>query len=136
MSDNEEPAFEPIVIDPAEFPGEIRVMDAASFEQGKEDPSVQPNDTDGGYLITRPRSTRRPRRNWRFKFVEMRDRDADGLERFWDAVMGRSNAFNWTHPQTGEVINVRFGEMKMNLRRIGFGHVNIWESDQIVLNEV
>lgn len=119
------------------FPDTIRVLDAASFEEEYENVSVPPGEMEGGYVITRPRFTRAPRRTWSFKYVEMRDADKEALEDFWKLVKGSSSAFDWTHPITNDVINVRFGfDMKMRFKRIGFGDLNIWESDTVILMEV
>ena len=54
----------------------------------------------------------------------------------WKDVKGRSNIFQWTHPISGEVVNVRYGEMRLKFKRIGFGTLNLWESDPVVLTEV
>lgn len=119
-----------------DFPTNIHYLDAASFEVELEDTAITPAKMEGGYVVSRPRHTRAPRRTFRWKYVEMRDADKSALTSFWNQVRGRSAAFNWTHPISGEVIVCRFGEMTMKFKRIGFGPLNIWESDTIVLQEV
>jgi hypothetical protein len=118
------------------FPTNIHYLDAATFTEKFEDVALPPAEMEGGYSITRPRFTRAPRRTFTFKFVEMRDADKAILSTFWATVRGRSNIFQWTHPVSHEVINVRFGEMSMQFSRIGFGALNLWESDTVVITEV
>lgn len=119
-----------------DYPSDIKYLDAATFKQEMEDPAYEPAKMDGGYTLTRPRFTRSPRRTFSWRYVAMRDADRKKFEDFWKSVRGRSNAFNWRHPITGEVINVRFGEMKCIFSRAGFGPVNIWDSETIVVEEI
>jgi hypothetical protein len=115
----------------------IHYMDASSLTSSREDPSISPAKMEGGYVLSRPRFTRRPRRSFAFNFDLMRDSDKVALETFYDSVFGSSNLFNWTHPTTGEVIIVRFDPAtKLKFSRVGFGGINIWKSDVIVLTEV
>lgn len=118
------------------FPDNIRLLDAATFEEEIEDVAIKSGEMEGGYQISRPRFTRAPRRTWSFRFTQMRDADKALLEGHWRAVKGRSNIFQWVHPISGATINVRYGEMRMKFKRIGFGPLNVWESDPIVLMEV
>lgn len=119
-----------------DFPTTIHYMDAATFSEAHEDPAVPPSPMEGGYSISRPRFTRTPRRTFSWRFTNMSDTSKAAMVTFWNLVMGRSNSFNWTHPATGEVINVRFGEMKCVFKRIGFGPINIWESETVTVEEV
>lgn len=115
----------------------INHYDAATFRQTSEDPAISPAKMDGGYVISRPRFTRRPRRSYMFTFVEMQDTDMTTLQNFWDTVRGSSNAFNWVHFQTGATINVRFDPAtKLVFTRDGYGPVNRWHTDVITLTEV
>lgn len=119
-----------------DFPTNINYLDAASFEESYEDVALPPANMEGGYQVTRPRFTRSPRRTFSWQYVEMRDADKLVLVDFWKLVKGRSNSFSWIHPVSDEVITCRFGEMKMNFKRIGFGPLNLWESDTVVITEV
>lgn len=119
-----------------DFPTNIKIFDAATFREGVEDPAIEPGEMEGGYSITRPKFTRAPRRSFSWSYVEMRDADKAALQAFWTLVRGRSAAFNWTHPVSGEVINCRFGEMKLEFSRTGYGPLNIWKSDTIVIQEI
>lgn len=121
-----------------DFPANIRTLDAATFAQTSEDPAIQGGKMEGGYVLSRPRFTRRPRRTFAFEYVDMTDADMAALQGFWDQVRGSSNAFNWTHPATGQVINVRFDSAmgKIKFSREGYGPINRWKSDTIILTEV
>lgn len=118
------------------FPENIKYLDAATFTEEYEDVAIKPGEMEGGYTLSRPRFTRAPRRTWTFKFVEMRDADKEALANHWKAVKGRSNMFQWRHPISGEIVQVRYGEMTMRFSRTGFGPLNVWQSDVIVLNEI
>lgn len=119
------------------FPATIKRLDAATFEEEFENVAASGGEMDGGYVISRPRFTRAPRRTWNFRFVEMRDTDKKALEDFWKLVKGSSNGFDWQHPISKTTINVRFGpDMKLRFKRIGFGKINIWESDTVTLVEI
>lgn len=118
------------------YPTNIRILDAATFKESSEDVALSLNETDGGYAISRPKFTRRPRRTFSWRYVEMRDADKAALLAFWELVKGRSNAFNWQHPVSGTIYNVRFGDMEMSFSRAGYGPINLWQSDTIVIKEV
>lgn len=118
------------------YPANIRLLDAATFHEEFEDVALKPAEMEGGYVISRPRFTRAPRRTWSFAYVEMKDADKLLLENHWKLVKGRSNIFQWAHPISGDLINVRFGEMKMRFSRSGYGPINLWKSDTVVIVEV
>lgn len=122
----------------ADFPTLSIDFDASSFEVEIDNPSVEPEKTDGGYLITRPRYTRTPPKTYKFKYVNISHADRLLLETFWNTtVKGSSVAFNWTEPTTSAVKNVRFGPgTKLTFNRIGFGTNHRYETGEIRLVEV
>lgn len=112
-------------------------MDAATYSETIEDPAVSNAKMEGGYVTSRPKFTRRPRRMFAFQFVDMTDTDKATLLNFYNSMFGSSNAFTWTHPATSESINVRFDpSTKLKFSRIGFGPINVWQTDTIILAEV
>lgn len=120
----------------ANFPT-VNYLDAASFAETIENPSMTPAKMEGGYVITRPRFTRRPRRTFSFVFIMMDDDNKATLENFWNTMLGGSNSFHWVHPVSGENLTVRFSDqMTMKFNRTGFGSVNIWQTDPVILVEV
>lgn len=116
----------------------VHYLDAATFSETQEDPAIQAAKMEGGYVLSRPRFTRRPRRMFSFNFDYMSDADKLTLQTFWNTVYGSSNMFNWTHPGTGEVINVRFDSGMQNIKydRIGFGPTSYWKTGIVTLTEV
>lgn len=112
-------------------------FDATSFKESSENPVIPPSSTEGGYTITRPRFTRRPRRTFMFRHLGISEADRLTLQNFWDDHYGGSLAFNWTHPVTSVVYNVRFDpQMTMDFDRIGFGTNHRYDTGTITLKEV
>lgn len=91
------------------FPLNSARIDDSKYQEERLDPAMRAT-TEGGYVVTRPRYTRRPRRVWKIGFTNISDADKAALETFWNSVRGGSEAFNWTLPVTGEQVVVRFAE--------------------------
>ena len=68
---------------------------------------------EGGYVVTRPRHTRKPRRTWTTGYSSISQSDLTIWETFFDSIRGGSLAFDWTNPVTSVVHSVRLkaGEM-------------------------
>ncbi len=112
-------------------------LDASTFQETSENTAVSGGDTEGGYVYTRARHTRRPRRSFMFSFTDISDNDKSTLQTFWDDRQGGSGAFNWTHPVSSTVYNVRFDiEMELEFERAGYGNNHRWNSSTITLKEV
>jgi len=78
------------------------------WEQTKAfDPTVRSR-SEGGYLKTRPRCTRVPKK-WRAVY-EMVAADKTTLTTFENTVMVGSDVFTWTNPDDGVVYSVRLLE--------------------------
>jgi phage-related protein len=121
----------------ADFPILSNDFDAASFTEASENPSVAGGDTEGGYEISRARHTRRPRRTWTFRFGDITEAERVILQNFWDARFGGAGAFNWTHPITAVVYNVRFEKQStLEFSRTGYGTNHRWDTGTITLKEV
>lgn len=119
------------------YPSSVRVLDALTFTEGHENPAIAEAKMEGGYVLSRPRFTRRPRRTFTFAYVDMTDTDKSTLATFWDTIRGSSAAFDWTHPATAEVINCRFSaDTKMKFSREGYGPTNRWRTETLSLVEV
>lgn len=91
------------------FPLSTARIDNAKYGEEQSDPALRAK-MEGGYVVTRPRHTRRPRRTWKIGFTDIRDADKTALQVFWDSVRGGSEAFNWTVPVSNEAVVVRFAE--------------------------
>ena len=86
-----------------------RTEDSALYGVEHENPTIR-SELDGGYVNTRARFTRTPRRIFSSGFTDISEADRLTLETFWDTVQGGSEAFNWTSPQDGNTYSVRFVE--------------------------
>jgi hypothetical protein len=80
--------------------------DSAQHGETPEDPTLR-SDIEGGYVITRPKHTRKPRRTWKGGYKDLISQDKTLLDDFWDAVTG-AVIFNWTNPESSVVYQVRF----------------------------
>jgi hypothetical protein len=71
--------------------------DSKLYSVELEDPSIGGN-TDGGYVITRAKYTRKPRRKFKSGFTMMTQEDKGKLETFYELVRGGSAIFTWVDP--------------------------------------
>lgn len=111
--------------------------DASTLKIAIPNPAKEPESTDGGYMFTRPKFTRRPAKTFSFKFQDLGQADRDILEQFWDRVKGSSVAFNWRDPTNNKLHNVRFGKgMSLEFMRTGVGMNSRYETNEIQLTEV
>lgn len=119
------------------FPTLSMLPDGDSLQIEADNPAIEPQDTDGGYLITRPQYTRTPPRTFSFMYSDLGQADRDALDNFWNQVKGSSVAFNWTDPTSGTVYNVRFDKgFKLQLQRWGVASNHRYKTNTIVLVEV
>ncbi len=110
-------------------------MNSKVFSSEAENPVVRTK-MEGGYVTSRPRHTRRPRRTYTVGFTFLSEADRIALETFWDTVKGGSVAFYWTHPTTGVERLMRFAEGEsLSFKHIGVGSNLRWET-QFKLEEV
>jgi phage-related protein len=63
---------------------------------------------EGGYVVTRPRHTRKPRKTYQSGFTNLTEDQKNTLQDFFDSVFGGSVIFNWTNPTDDTVKAVRF----------------------------
>lgn len=99
--------------------------DSQQFTETAEDPAKR-EDMEGGYVVSRAKHTRKPRRTWGIGFRDLTDADKVTLDDFWDTVRGGSLILNWTHPKTSVVYAVRFKE-SMNWKYVGWGPRSNWD---------
>lgn len=112
-------------------------QDSSKFkEQAAEDPTIAAP-MEGGYVITRPRYTRRPRYNFTTGFTDLSETEKNTFQNFYNAQRGGAASFSYTHPTSGVVYTVRFKKDSMpNFDYAGFGSTYRWNIDNIVLEEV
>jgi hypothetical protein len=122
------------------YPALSMLPDGDTLNQQDDNPALEGQDTDGAYFITRPRYTRTPPRTFMFAYSDLSKADRDTLSDFFrTSAKGSSVAFNWTHPVTAEVINVRFSKgFKLETTRWGGGAGNLsrYKTNTISITEV
>lgn len=116
------------------FPTLTKIPDSKKFSEHQEDATIRQK-MEGGYVYTRPKFTRAPRRTFRIGFTEIPQADKEVLDQFWRDVRGGADIFKWTHPITAEVIRVRFMS-KIEWAYVGYGTNYRWNADGIELEEV
>lgn len=108
-------------------------MDASKFSEEAADPGMRA-ETDGGWVISRARYTRRPRRTWTGAYTDITGVDKVVLDGFWDTTMGTSRGFQWTNPTDGIARDVRFKSAPA-FTYTGVGPRRLW-SCSLVLEEI
>jgi hypothetical protein len=83
------------------------LLDSSKFQQEKENPAMA-SKMDGGYVVTRPKHTRRPRRTFTAGYTDMPDAQRATVDAFFDSMHGGSNLFYFVHPVSRESILVRY----------------------------
>lgn len=101
------------------------IPDSAQFQVNYEDPAMR-TEMEGGYVITRARHTRVPRRSWKVTYRMLGNADRTLLENLWDTVRGGSASFNWTNPQNATSYEVRFKE-PLSFSYTGRGSNQRWD---------
>jgi hypothetical protein len=82
-------------------------IDSSTWNQTAEDPALRTK-IEGGYVVTRRKYTRPPRRSWKLGWTETTDYFKGLVEVLWNAVGGGSDSFTMIDPPTGATITVRF----------------------------
>lgn len=106
--------------------------DAAKYGIELEDTGIR-SEMEGGYVLSRPRTTRRPRRTWTTGFTDITNADKLLLETFVN-TKGTFASFTWTVPVPNilggskEVVTVRFSEVP-TFKYAGFGTNARWNFD-------
>lgn len=108
-------------------------QDAEQFGFEQEDVGIR-SEMEGGYVLTRPRHTRAPRRTWSTGFTDLSDADKQTFEAFLNEY-GTYKAFSYTLPTTATTVNVRFKQMPKYEYK-GFGTNLRWNIKDIMLEEV
>lgn len=105
------------------FPTLSTGQDAKRFGVSFEDPSIKEK-MEGGYVVSRARHTRTPRKKFTSGFTNITNDDKATLQAFWNQVRGGSVIFDWENPEDGLIYAVRF--LKMNFEYSGVGATRLW----------
>lgn len=89
---------------------------------------------EGGYVGTRPRTTRADRREWTTGFTSISNADKIIFHNFWKQKKGGAYNFTWTDPTTSEEVTVRF-KGKPTYKYVGMGSAFLW-TITVTLEEV
>lgn len=120
----------------ADFPpsGMTAKEDSRYRTQKQADPVLR-SETDGGYVITRPRYTRAPRKTFTTGFTSVSQADKVLMESFWDSHKGGALSFTWADPVTTTVYTVRFmGQPEY--KYVGMKTTYLWDITNVVLEQV
>jgi hypothetical protein len=102
------------------------LLDSSKFQQEKENPAMVAK-MDGGYVVSRPKHTRKPRRTFTCGFTDFSDAQRAAVDAHFDAMHGGSAIFNFTHPVSKDLVLVRFTEdSTLQWAYSGAGGVALW----------
>lgn len=108
-------------------------QDSAKFGFEQEDVGLR-SEMEGGYVLSRPRHTRNPRRTWTTGFTDLSNTDKGTFETFVNDH-GTYKAFDYTLPVVGTIISCRFKTIP-KYEYAGFGTNMRWNINDIVIEEV
>lgn len=92
----------------ANFPT-LTASPTIDWQEGKAfDPAIR-SKTEGGYVQTRPRFTRLPKK-WEIKYKAITTTDKDLIETHENTQKAGADKFNWTNPLNSIVYEVRYLE--------------------------
>lgn len=118
----------------ANFPTLNNKEDSKKFGFDTEDVGIR-SDMEGGYVLTRPRHTRPPRRIFKTGFTGINNTDFNSFMAFWNSY-GTYKAFTYiVKTSNNELVNVRF-QAKPNFQYVGVGATYLWDINDIILEEV
>lgn len=108
-------------------------QDSKYFDFMQEDVAIV-GSMEGGYDITRPRTTRKPRRIFTTGFTHITELRRHILESFYNEH-GKYKSFLWTNPVSLEEMTVRIVEWP-KAKYVGIGGYHVWDWSGIKLKEV
>ena len=95
-------------------------------ETAAHDPTIR-NETDGGYVITGARFTRKPPKKYHIKLEPLPPTDKGLLESLEEEIRVGAGIFTWTNPNTAGSHDVR---LKAPIRyRLYKGTPNLWTAE-------
>lgn len=99
--------------------------DAADFSVSYEDPALR-TDMEGGYVVSRARHTRTPRKTFKVVYRNISNADKILIENFWNTVRGGSVIFDWVNPEDTLTYAVRFKD-SLSSNYEGMGNTKRWD---------
>lgn len=101
------------------------ILDSSKYEVSRSDPAMRA-EMDGGYVVTRARYTRVPRRLFKVGYTYLTNPDKLVLDTFYDTVRGGSLIFDWTDPSSAIVYSVRL-KSPFSFKHVGAGTTRRWD---------
>lgn len=118
----------------ADFPPVGISQDSSLFSETQQDPALR-NEIEGGYVTTRAKYTRTPRKTFKTGFTHITDAQKQTLQAFWDTKKGGSASFTYTHPTLATDFTVRFKGAPNYIYK-GHGTSYAWDVTDVVLEQV
>jgi len=106
------------------FPTMDKEQDSKFYTVKQEDKSLK-TEMDGGYVVSRAKHTRKPRKTWTTGYTGIGNADKQRLMDFYDEVNG-SVIFDWTDPVSKAVFQVRFTSQP-EFKYTGLGVAQLWD---------
>jgi hypothetical protein len=107
--------------------------DSKYRSDSKADPAMR-TETDSGWVLSRPRYTRLPRKTFVTGFTGISQADYTAFGNFYDSKFGGSSVFTWTDPTSGVTYNVRF-KGGYQAKYVGMGLTFLWDVTNITLEQ-
>jgi len=102
-------------------------FDSKQHAETLEDPSMS-TPMEGGYVVTRAKHTRTPRKSWSCGIQQMRAADKLVMVNFWNLVRGGSVMFDWVNPDDAVTYQVRFKSGQgLTFKYVGAGALRRWD---------
>lgn len=108
------------------FPTLAKGQDSKFYKVAQENTALTTK-MEGGYVVSRAKHTRKPRKTWTTGFSSILNADRIKLQDFWDTVRGGSVIFDWTDPITNTVMQVRFVGEGLEFSYVGMGVAQLWD---------
>jgi hypothetical protein len=109
------------------------IQDSKYYSVTSEDVAIK-SKMEGGYVVSRPRHTRKARKTFRTGFSDLSSDQKATLEVFWDSVSGGSVIFLWLNPVDNASYQVRFTK-PMEFKYVGAGGHHRWDCPTIELEQ-
>lgn len=107
------------------FPTLAKDQDSKFYEIMQED-SGMVTKMEGGYVVSRAKHTRAPRKTFKTGYSSILNADRVLLMNFYATVRGSSVVFNWTDPIENVVYAVRFASQPV-FKYVGMGVAQLWD---------
>lgn len=108
------------------YPTLTEKPDSQSMVERFLNPGVR-SEYEGGYIVSRARYTRAPRKMFGFSYKALGNTDKIALENFYRTVKGSADSFTWTHPFALTTHTVRFTDTALEFHWAGHGQRALWD---------